>query len=308
MKKTKLLAFLIGSSAFAQVSNYQDFVTSGVTIARGEEITTTVTRLDNNRQPVINTFTDVTEFQAAFAEECSGNTATFEDFGGAFTGIQDCGPIISSAGDGCYPAGELEEGFEISASGGDMVSISEGTIGNTNPLVGAVNFEDFIFVTFTQETFAVGMVIWNNASPNTEFRVFGTGGALIETFALSNSAGVENFFGFIADESISFIEIEGENDDGELVGLLEFGSCVLSVNEVLSQQFSVYPNPSQNTITIDNRSASQITEARLFDILGKDTGLRLSDNNLNISSLPPGIYYLSLKTPQGSVTEKVIKQ
>lgn len=311
MKKTTLLALLIGASAFAQVSNYQDSATSGITITQGEEVARTVTRLDNNRQPVTSTFTDAADFQAAYAAECSGSTSTFEDFSGGPAGVVTCGATISDAGDSCFTAGDLEPGFVISAAGGvsdETVFLEAGFIGNTNPLVGANSFADFTIITFTEETFAVGMNIWNNNDTSTEFRVFGDGGALIETFTLTNTVGTEDFFGVIADESITSIEIQEANDGGELFSLLEFGACVLSVNEVLSQQFSIYPNPAQNVITIDNRSASQITEARLFDILGKDTGVRLSDSNLNISSLAPGIYYLSLKTPQGSVTEKVIKQ
>lgn len=311
MKKTTLLALLIGASAFAQVSNYQDLATSGITITQGEEVATTVTRLDNNRQPVTSTFTDAADFQAAYTTECSGSTSITEDFAGGPAGITTCGPTISDAGDGCFMAGDLESGFVLSAAGtggNEGVYIPAGAIGNTNPLVGANSFADFTILTFSEETFAVGMSIWNNSEMNTEFRVFGDGGALLDTFTLTNPSGQENFFGLIADENITSIEIEGELESGELFGLLEFGACVLSVNEVLSQQFSIYPNPAQNVITIDNRSASQITEARLFDILGKDTGVRLSDSNLNISSLAPGIYYLSLKTPQGSVTEKVIKQ
>ena len=152
------------------------------------------------------------------------------------------------------------------------------------------------------------MVIWNNTDSSTEFRVFGAGGTLIEAFMLTNTVGAENFFGVIADESITSIEIQEANDGGELIGLLEFGACVLSVDEVLSQQFSIYPNPAQNVITINNRSTNQITNATLYDILGKDTGMRLSGDNMDISALATGIYYLSLTTPQGSVTEKIIKE
>lgn len=311
MKKTTLLALLIGVSAFAQIDNYQDFANSGQSIEAGEIIASTATRLDNDRQPVTTTFTDAGDFQTAYAADCPDNTATAEDFGGGPGAITVCGATISDAGDNCFGGGVLESGFVISAAGTDTnetVYINPGGIGNTNPLVGANSFADFTIVTFSEETFAIGMVIWNNSEADTEFRVFGDGGALIDTFTLTNTVGSENFFGLIADENITSIEIEGANGSGELFGLLEFGACVLSVDEVLSQQFSIYPNPAQNVITIDNRSASQITEVKMFDILGKDTGVSLSGNNLNISSLAPGIYYLSLKTPQGSLTEKVIKQ
>ena len=312
MKKITLLALLIGANSFAQINNYQDLVNSGVTFTQGEEIATTVTRLDNNKQPVTSTFTVSGDFQAAYTAACPDDTATFEDFSSGPASFTICGPTISDAGDDCFAAGDLESGFVISATGpGDNATIFApiDVFQNEIPLVGGNSFTDFVVVTFTEETFAVGMSIWNISSMETELRVFGDGGALIDTFALTNTAGEEFFFGLIADENITRIEVEAPDEGGELIGLLEFGACsTLSISEVTSLQFSIYPNPAQNVITIDNRSASQITEARMFDILGKDTGVRLSDNNLNISSLAPGIYYLSLTTPQGSITEKIIKE
>ena len=311
MKKITLLALLIGASAFAQINNYQDLVNAGVTSTQGEAIASTVTRLNNNRQPVTSTFTNLADFQAAYSAECPTDTATSEDFSPGPTALTVCGATVSDAANICFASGDLASGFAITSTGpgdNEVVFIPIGVIGNTIPLVGANNFFDFTIVTFTEPTFAVGMTILNFSETNTEFRVFGDGGVLLDTFTLTNPSSQENFFGVLADETITSIEIEGAVDSGELFGFLEFGACALSVNEAISQQFSIYPNPAQNVITIDNRSASQITEARMFDLLGKDTGVRLSDNNLNISSLAPGIYYLSITTPQGSITEKIIKE
>jgi hypothetical protein len=55
----------------------------------------------------------------------------------------------------------------------------------------------------------------------------------------------------------------------------------------------VYPNPSKGIIHLVNQLA---TEATIYDILGKQAGkflLEKGENELNISFLTPGIYFLS---------------
>jgi len=117
------------------------------------------------------------------------------------------------------------------------------------------------------------------------------------------------FFGIIADESITRIEIEEANQGGELLAFLQFGACAnLSIDDILNQQLSIYPNPAKNNLTIDNTSSLQISDAKLYNIIGKDTGIRLEGDNLNIASLPAGIYFLTLTTSEGSTTRKIIKE
>lgn len=83
------------------------------------------------RKPsAVTPYTDRAAFEAAYS-----GTLINEDFaGGPGAGqISACGPIVSSAGDGCFPAGELEEGFNITASsGGDVIYLGAGAIGNTS--------------------------------------------------------------------------------------------------------------------------------------------------------------------------------
>jgi hypothetical protein len=62
--------------------------------------------------------------------------------------------------------------------------------------------------------------------------------------------------------------------------------------------FTLYPNPAKNTITIDNKSKINITEIKILDLLGKEVKkISISNNNvhtINISELNTGIYFISL--------------
>lgn len=309
MKKITLLTLLIGVSAFAQIDNYTDYLTQDIPQVVASKNATVVTRLDNSRQAILGTFTDENAFLDEYNATCPSGELIFEDFLNGPVNITDCGPVISAAGDGCYAAGEIQTGIEITANAGaNTVSIPVMAIGNTDALAGAITFANFTILTFTEETLAVGMTLFNNLDPDIDFRVFGEDGTLLDSFIVTNDINTENFFGVIAEEPISSIEIEGANDSGELLGQLQFGACTLAVDEVLSEQFSVFPNPAQNSITINNRSVNPVTDAVLYDILGKDTGMRLEGDVMNISSLATGIYYLSINTPQGSLVQKIIKQ
>ena len=93
---------------------------------------------------------------------------------------------MSSDGDSCYAAGELQSGFQLlSSNGGNTVSIPAGAIGNTDPLAGAITFADFTIVEFTPNIYAVAMDIWENNAPLTDIRVYGESGDLIETIQVN---------------------------------------------------------------------------------------------------------------------------
>ena len=77
------------------------------------------------------------------------------------------------------------------------------------------------------------MDIWENNAPLTDIRVYGESGDLIETIQVNIPVNIQVFFGMIADEPISRIEIQGEQDSGELIGNFYFGATceALSVND-----------------------------------------------------------------------------
>ena len=307
MKKITLLFIITVSFSFAQQpQSYTDLNSSDIEFNTSyTDIEAIVTRLDNGRQPLIETFTSRVDFDAAYV--CA--TLVEEDFAGGPGVITPCGLIISSAGDACFAAGEIEDGFDIQASNATAVGfIPVGALGNTIPLVGANIFPEFTIVNFSGDVYAIANDLWNS-DPTTEYRIYDSGGVLMDTFMLATKVGVETFFGFTSDELISRVEIDGLSGSGELFGNLAFGDCpILSVEDNLADLISIYPNPARDILNIKLPSNIEIISSNLYDILGKDTGVRLINGTMNTSNLARGVYILNLKTSAGSLIQKVIKQ
>ena len=264
-------------------------------------------------QSALVTFSDRTNFENAYTGDCSIPLIN-EDFSQGPTAITVCGTVITNDGDNCFPAGVLEDGFTVTALGtgsNDVVYLNSGAVGNVSNLVGATSFADYTIITFEgADVYAVGQDIFNNNSLEADYRVYDMSDNLINTFTLTSASLVtENFFGFISDEPISRVEIEGDLDDGELIGNLSFGGCdALSINDNLLSLVSVYPNPTSDIINIEIPPSVEITNAKLYNMLGKNIGVSLTSNRIDISNLSSGIYLLSLETNQGSLTQKVVKK
>jgi len=233
MKKfTLLIALFVCAIGFSQTGNENRLsgevsfyeLNNSSTINRTETTSNRRTLVSSSqRNSATVTFTLLADFLAACTDPL-----TSEDFSNGPGGITDCGLIVSSAGDGCFPPGELEDGFDIQASNvTTVIYIGAGLIGNTSVLMGANTFVEFTIINFTgaDDVFSVGMDIWNNSDPDTDFRVYDTGGVLVETFALNNAVQSENFFGIMTEYAIGHIEIEGLNGSGELYGNFLFGDC-----------------------------------------------------------------------------------
>ena len=249
-------------------------------------------------------------FDIGLEENCSEPTVTYEDFLGGPIEILDCGLTMSNAGDSCYDPGELQIGFQISASNGtNTVSIPAGAIGNTDPLAGAITFAEYTVVEFTPNVYAIAMDIWENNFPLTDIRVFGETGDLIETIQVNVPTNLQVFFGMIADEPISKIEVQGEQDSGELVGNLYFGATceALSVNDNILSQLSVYPNPTNDIVTIKMPFNIEVVSMKLFDVLGNLVLKNANTTRLDVSNLSSGLYLLDITTTVGSITKKIVR-
>jgi len=83
-------------------------------------------------------------------------------------------------------------------------------------------------------------------------------------------------------------------------------------NNLLSAEVNVYPNPTQHVLNIsfpENRGAFTAT---VLDVTGKtlltQTFNAANKNQLNLETLPTGIYLLQLQTEAGSITKRIVKQ
>ena len=310
MKKITLLFLFIGGLLFAQQpGSYADVETQNQINEPNDQLAI-ITIVDNGRQPILDTYTSLVDFEEALDENCIDTTLTSENFEGGPGTITPCGPIVSDAGDGCFPAGELESGFDVQASNGsDVINIPAGAIGNIDPLVGASTFLEYTTINFSPSVSAVAMDLWENIDPSTTVRIYGDGGTLIETLTVIVPVNSQTFFGVIADEPISMIEIEGLNESGELFGNFLFGAdCFLSVNDNVLSQLSLYPNPSSDIITINTPAGIEIESYILYNLLGKVVLENNNSNKADLSELSTGVYIITIITNNGSISKKVIRK
>jgi len=79
-------------------------------------------------------------------------------------------------------------------------------------------------------------------------------------------------------------------------------------SESLNSDVNIYPNPTSNQLTI---IANQLTinQIDILDITGKTIQF-FTENfvNINVSNLPPSIYFIRIVSDQKIITKKFIKQ
>lgn len=311
MKKITFLACLLSIAAYAQNDTAYSS-TSTPQSSNNVAVEASVTRTNADTQIVIDTFTDLGDFNTAVAD-CDDSTLTTEDFSGGPGGITVCGATISATGDTCFPAATLEDGFTVTSSEianpASVVNIPAGALANGDSLVGATTFAEFTIVTFDDPVYAAAFDIYNNLNTSTNVRLFNPAGDLIEEFTVTTPIDVQTFFGFYADEPVGSIEIEGASDSGELLGNFLFGAeCSnLSVASNVLATASVFPNPTRNTITLNLPSSVEVTSISIVDITGKKVLNVTNTNTLNLSNLANGLYLMTAETTAGVFTQKVVK-
>jgi hypothetical protein len=87
----------------------------------------------------------------------------------------------------------------------------------------------------------------------------------------------------------------------------------VSVNEIIkATQFKLFPNPAKQHV---NFSITQKPElVTLIDVLGRDIDFSITEKQSNIfelefkSDMVNGIYFLSIKTSEGFINSKFIKE
>lgn len=95
-------------------------------------------------------------------------------------------------------------------------------------------------------------------------------------------------------------------------GIIMYGNNTPNAisENVLNNNFSVYPNPAKDMVNITALDNTSISSTTVFDISGSriNTFNSILDNNahINTSNLSSGIYFIEVVTNLGSTTKKII--
>ena len=82
------------------------------------------------------------------------------------------------------------------------------------------------------------------------------------------------------------------------------------INDNLMADFKVYPNPVQDRLYIE--TLTQIQSIEVYDIYGRVQNLRNSEtqklrNSIDVSDLNSGIYFVKVKTEEGNIVKRIVK-
>lgn len=104
-------------------------------------------------------------------------------------------------------------------------------------------------------------------------------------------------------------EVQTVKDAWCAVGVLTGEACEeMGVSDLVAADFSVFPNPASNVLNINSKVSQNLTYK-----INNTTGQlmqqgKVTDNKINISVLPKGVYMISLKTGDSVQTIKFIKK
>lgn len=93
------------------------------------------------------------------------------------------------------------------------------------------------------------------------------------------------------------------------IGPYEYGSPSLGLNEITTEVLiTIYPNPVSEKLHIKTFN-HDLKRLALYSVNGqKVLEQNEAQNNIDVSNLPSGVYFLQIETTQGSTTKKIIKQ
>jgi len=99
----------------------------------------------------------------------------------------------------------------------------------------------------------------------------------------------------------------GESDRLDLVLVVESGVGIGIIR--LADAVQIFPNPVRNELNIATDNNLTITGASIFNVSGQMIQTAANPGHqIDVSSLPQGIYFIRIETDQGTVTKHFVKE
>ena len=94
--------------------------------------------------------------------------------------------------------------------------------------------------------------------------------------------------------------------DPDLHLISKNSSTQLNITNIKNTKINIYPNPANDVLIIE--STFKIDKIKIIDINGACIKIPISENKINLSSLPKGIYIVNIQTSKTIFTKKIIKE
>ena len=95
-----------------------------------------------------------------------------------------------------------------------------------------------------------------------------------------------------------------------IVRLMNYPDTALAINEIKETEFTIYPNPANETVTITAENIKEIVVSNLLGEVVQSLKYKVQSNTaaIDISKLSQGIYLLRFQTNNGWRVGKVVKE
>ncbi len=226
--------------------------------------------------PAVSKTATLTFYTSRPTFEADFPVLTEEDFEGSNfppVSVGTCAGPIDSGASGCYPAGELVDGFELGGFPiGDIAILTTGFLGVTSTVAGPNFFSDDSFFNFTgpDDVFAAGFEVLAPFGAETfDIEIFGPSGSLGTTTHTSGTT-TGTFFGVASDgDPIVRIEITGgTGSSAELFDNLAFGGKIeadLWIEKDVDVNFDTNPPTGSYHIHVQNHGPADATNVFVQD-------------------------------------------
>ena len=132
-------------------------------------------------------------------------------------------------------------------------------------------------------------------------RVLGSGGEILE-LVLDNKFNGEEFL-----ESVNF-EVTEILIDPEVHLISKFNNAVLGLEDlILESEFSIYPNPASTAILIIKPNYIELENITIYNSLGQIESEISKKDQIEVSQLIPGVYFLKIQSNQGIIHKSFLK-
>ena len=89
-------------------------------------------------------------------------------------------------------------------------------------------------------------------------------------------------------------------------------SGFVKTGEIVTEPFAVYPNPANGILFVETQSIASLPDQtyRITNLMGQTllSGNIINENQqINISNLPEGTYFIRIETEQENVIRKIVK-